>query len=176
MTRRSARPIQALALALAGLAAFAPRAQAQRPAPPVVPDLPYEYQRSGLMSRWAPPRTVLPHDKDRDHFYYGKKWQDFPTTKPNFPLSSGLYGLSYTDACTKSYAPYFFGYPGGDNSAPCCEPVRFRLLGNFVHPWRPVGGYYSGGSAVPIYDLDPIAPGPGLFPWTFIAKRQHQGG
>jgi hypothetical protein len=175
MTRRSVRIQRQLAAGLAlalGLALFAPGVRAQdgetTVRPMVVPD--------GLMSRWTPPRTVLPPDPDRDHFYYGKKWANAPSTKPNWPCTSGLYGLNYTDRCTTCYAPYFFGTPGGNNAEPCCEKVKFRLIGNFVHPWRPVGGYYSGGCATPIYDLDPIVPGPGLFPWSWIQKRQHMGG
>jgi hypothetical protein len=53
------------------------------------------------------------------------------------------------------------------------RPLRF--LDNLAHPWRPVGMYYAMGSYVPIYDLDPIAPGPGPYPWPFYFNWLHGG-
>jgi hypothetical protein len=35
--------------------------------------------------------------------------------------------------------------------------------------------YYSYGSYVPIYDLDPIAPGPGPYPYPFYFNWLHGG-
>lgn len=173
MTRPSRSTRIALALGL-GLALFglAAPATAQQPRPVLPPGVPSD----GLSSRYIPPRTVLPPDPDRDHFYFGRRWGDRPPTHPNYPCTSGLYGLDLPDRCTACYAPYFTGRPGGTTADDCCKPVHFRVLNNFLHPWRPVGGYYAGGCAVPIYDLDPLVAGPGPFPFPRFYKRQHQGG
>lgn len=147
-------------------------AQSESPRPP----RPAGPQLDGYSSRFIPPRTVLPPDRNRDHFYYGKRWGDRAPRFPNWICTSGLYGLPLPGGCTVSFAPYFQGTPGGSMAGKQCEPVSFRYLNNFLHPWRPVGGYYAGGSAVPIYDLDPLVPGPGPFPFPRLYKRQHFGG
>lgn len=173
MTRpsRSAR-LAALGFGLGLLICTAPSQAQQTPRPP----RPAGPQLDGYSSRFVPPRTVLPPDPDRDHFYFGRRWNDRLPTHPNFLCTSGLYGLPLPDRCVATYAPYFTGRPGGSTAGICCQPVHFRYLNNFLHPWRPVGGYYDGGAAVPIYDLDPLTPGPGPFPFPNIYKRQHQGG
>ncbi len=174
MTRRTARNRTALLGLGLGLALLlAPSAARAQIGQPI---LPTEDQRSGLLTRWIAPPSFLPPDPDRDYLYWGKKWGDRLPTRPNWPLTSGLYGQRFTNACTATYSPYFWGTPGGSTAGECCQPVHPRIIGNFVHPWRPVGGYYSGGAATPIYDLDPIAPGPGPFPFPLLYKRQHQGG
>ncbi len=163
----------ALTLGLASLVAPATPARAQG----VQPIFPNVNQRSGLLTRYTPEiRSNLPPDPDRDQFYLGRRWGEPSPKHPNLFCNSGLYGLQYKNQCTACYSPYFSGSPGGTTAPGCCEPVRFRVLSNFVHPWRPVGGYYSGGCAVPIYDLDPFVPGPGRFPFPWLYKRQHQGG
>ena len=158
-------------IALTALIAASPSAWAQSPRP----ILPTEEMRSGLLSRWTVPQTGLPVDPDRDIFY-GARWGDQLPTHPNLYCTSGLYGQRLRSNCVATYPPYFWGSASGSTAGQCCEPVHNRLIGNFVHPWRPVGGYYAGGAAVPIYDLDPIAPGPGRFPYPWLYKRQHQGG
>ncbi len=164
----------ALALTLT-LLANATRSHAQEPSRSAV-DAHRGPARRLFASRYVPPRTVLPPDPDRDYFFFGRRWSDRLPTFPNFICTSGLYGLPLTTRCTATYAPYFAGTPGGSTAGICCQPVHLRVLNNFVHPWRPVGGYYSGGCAVPIYDLDPVVPGPGPFPFPYLYKRQHQGG
>lgn len=140
------------------------------------PALLREEERSGLLTRQAAIMPTLPPDKDRDSFY-GTRWGDHHgPTHPNSPFTSGLYGLRYTNQCTAGYHPYFRGACGGSTAGECCKPVENRLIGNFVHPWRPVGGYYSGGVAAPIYDLDPIVPGPGVWPFPRLFFHQPQGG
>jgi hypothetical protein len=47
----------------------------------------------------------------------------------------------------------------------------------FLQPFRPIGYYYDQGSYVPLYDLDPIVPGPGPVPyvWPFYLRNPHGG-
>ena len=138
-------------------------------------------RRSGLLFRFNPPdfgkyeRSTLPPDPKRDTFYDGRRWADNANvTPPNLICHGGLYGLPLPTNCVKSELPYFFGYTGRSSyNADCCQPPRpvARLVQNFVHPFRPVGMYYSNGSYVPIYDLDPLVTGPGPFPWPHFLKR-----
>ncbi len=126
-------------------------------------------QRSGLMTRFQPlVKRTLPHDHKRDD-WFDTRWADSPDiSHPNDCRHGGLYGLKYAHRCTESVYPFFRGSPGAGTIGPECEPARsdlVRLYDNFIHPWRPVGMYYTKGSYVPIYDLDPIAPGPGPFPF-----------
>ncbi|GIW86047.1 MAG: hypothetical protein KatS3mg108_0371 [Isosphaeraceae bacterium] len=160
-----------LALGLA-VGLTGPSAQAQTPQP-LLPD---DQQRSGLVTRHLAIIPSLPHDPDRDDWYVFRRG-DRPAdpTHPNWMLNSGLYGLPLKCDCTYSFRPYFQGSEGG-NYGPQCRKVHWRPLGNLLHPWRPVYSYYSGGSYSPVYDLDPIAPGPGPYPFPLLYKRQHPGG
>ncbi len=172
-TRPALSTLAALAIGL-GLAAPAP-ARAQSPR---IPDV---NQRSGLLGRFAPTmRTNLPQDGDRDNFY-GTRYGDFyvpPGT--NSPFNGGMYGQRLDPGCTSCSSPYFYGTPGGTGRAcPGCRPHYKTQLGrtaqNLVHPFRPVGHYYQNGCYVPIYDLDPIVPGPGYDLWPFF-HNGHRGG
>jgi hypothetical protein len=153
-------------------------AQAQPPQP-FIPDI---SERSGLLMRFAGTAEVLPHDPHRDTFYNRRyddhTWGQHPVIKhPNWVLSQGLYGLGWKVNDTQSVYPYFYGIPGqstvDSSSRHGWRPLRF--LDNLAHPWRPVGMYYSMGSYVPIYDLDPLAPGPGPYPFPFYFNWLHGG-
>ena len=82
---------------------------------------------------------------------------------PNWFRSGGLYGRRWPGYCTASFSPYFFGSPGQSTVGPDCKPWPRILKGpqTLVHPFRPVCYYYDQGTYVPVYDLDPLAPGPG---------------
>jgi hypothetical protein len=153
-------------------------ASAQAPEPFV----PRVEERSGLVMRFAGTDAVLPHDPHRDNFYNTRyddhTWGEHPVVRhPNFVLSQGLYGLGWKVNDTQSVYPYFYGMPGqstvDSSSRHGWRPLRF--LDNLAHPWRPVGMYYQMGSYVPIYDLDPIAPGPGPYPIPFYFNWLHGG-
>jgi hypothetical protein len=163
-----------MALAVAGAwparSAFAQEA-ATREGGPVLLN---QAQRSGIITRHMPIIPHLPHDADRDDFYQTRRAHR-PVTRPNWLGTGGLYGLPLKGDCTVSVAPYFTGTPGGNASSPTCEKVHFRYLGNFINPWRPVYRYYDGGSYVPVYDLDPMTPGPGPFPLSHLYHRQPMG-
>jgi hypothetical protein len=152
-----------LALCLASAPSFGQGPQ------PIVPDI---NERSGLLTRFIPIQPLLPKDTKRDTFY-DTRWADSPNFGfPNRICTSGLYGLRYKPDCTASFNPYFYGVPGENTLRPECRPCRpLRFASNFVHPFRPVGHYYAGGSYVPVYDLDPWVPGPGPFPWPFFYRR-----
>lgn len=130
-------------------------------------------KRSGLLQRFDQIEPNLPPDPRRDN-WYDTRWGDPPNRRKhiNCYKNGGLYGLRWRDPATKSFYPYFFGSPGPgtlkerDHRA----PRSLRWIGNFVHPFRPVGHYYDQGSAVPIYDLDPWVPGPGPFPFPWYYK------
>lgn len=166
--RRTTRPAALFGLAtLAALTVSAP-ARAQGPA---IPDM---AERSGLLGRFAPvTRNSLPHDCHRDTFF-GTRYGDFPTTgKWNCIRGGGLYGLALDPGCTTCTSPQFTGAPGQPSAnAPGCNPgpkTQLGLLGQkFVHPFKPVGHYYQHGCWVPIYDLDPLVPGPGRDLWPFF--------
>jgi hypothetical protein len=153
------------------LAGTTARAQPPRP---FVPDL---SERSGLVMRFAGTDEVLPPDPHRD-FFYNTRYGDHGNIKhPNWLMTQGLYGLGWKAKDTESVYPYFYGMPGQSTVDPSSRhgwrPLRF--LDNLAHPWRPVGMYYAMGSYVPIYDLDPIAPGPGPYPWPFYFNWLHGG-
>lgn len=163
-TPKSFRIALGLGALLAGWAAALP-ASAQIPQP-------YKRnveERSGLLTRFKPLQPVLPHDPKRDDWYNTRWGDNYPNTEhPNRCRDGGLYGLQYANRCTESVYPFFRGAPGASTIGPDCKPADhelIRLYDNFIHPWRPVGMYYHKGSYVPIYDLDPIAPGPGPFPY-----------
>lgn len=163
----------ALALLLAGSTA---KAQAPQPL------IDSAEERSGLFTRHKPnmlPR--LPVDEDRDVFY-GTQWQDRnPKRGHIIPrdswLNGGMYGDKLPSDCTQCRSPFFLGSAGKSTEGPDCEPrgKYHRFFGNIFHPFKPVGSYYAGGCYVPIYDLDPIVPGPGPFPWNHFLSP-HTGG
>jgi hypothetical protein len=180
MRRRSDKGPGLRALAGVGfllLAAGLPaRAQMPQPTYPTVE------QRSGLLNRYIPHEPWLPRDPYRDSFY-DTRWTDCPDFHPNHPnwfRSGGLYGRRWPGYNTVSYYPYFFGSPGGETTmGPGSVPWHqwLRIPQTFLHPFRPVAYYYDQGSYAPVYDLDPIAPGPGPCPswFPFYLKDPHGG-
>jgi hypothetical protein len=145
-----------------------------QPPQPFVPDI---TERSGLLMRFAGTPEFLPPDPHRD-FFYNTRYADSGVVKhPNWCKTQGLYGLGMKTPDTQSVYPYFYGMPGQNtvdsSSLPWWRPARF--FQGLAHPWRPVGMYYSFGSYVPIYDLDPIAPGPGPYPYPFYFNWVHGG-
>jgi hypothetical protein len=166
-------PLAALvAIAICG-ALGGTRAQAQPPRP-FVPDI---TERSGLLMRFASTPEVLPEDPHRDNFYNTRYADRGPVKFPNWIKSQGLYGLGMKVHDTESVYPYFYGNPGTSTvdarSKPGWRPGRF--VQSFVHPFKPVGMYYSMGSYVPIYDLNPFSPGPGPYPFPFYFNWIHGG-
>lgn len=165
MTRRNALAI------CASLVISAWSARAQEPTP-VVRDLD---QRSGLITRHVPITPNLPPDPDRDRWYVTRWGDDHEHgSHPNTIKNSGLYGRKWKSGCTACYSPYFAGSPGRSTLTHTCGQ-HFRLVTNFVHPFRPVCTYYAGGCYVPVYDLDPLVPGPGPFPYKNFFKRPTGG-
>ena len=134
------------------------------------PQVPELRERSGLFTRIAPILPRLPVDRDRDLFY-DTRWEPRHPSERGHWINSwkdgGLYGLPLSAGCTSCRAPFFRGSPGVGTLDESCRPPSpvGRVLGNIVHPFRPVDSYYSGGCYVPVYDLDPLVPGPGWFPW-----------
>jgi hypothetical protein len=166
-------------LGLALLAVIAPVSPARAQVPQ--PFYPTVEQRSGLVGRFIPIEPHLPPDQYRDKFY-DTRWtdhRDLNINHPNWFRSGGLYGRRWPSYCTASFAPYFFGSPGESTVGPGCKPWPRYLKGpqTLVHPFRPVCYYYDQGSYVPIYDLDPLAPGPGRVPnlFPFYLKDPHGG-
>jgi hypothetical protein len=174
-SRRGRRlPLLAI-LTIAGLwSSAAARPALAQPPQPFIPDI---TERSGLLMRFAASPEMLPPDPNRD-FFYGTRYADSGQVKhPNWVKTQGLYGLGWKAPDTKSVYPYFYGVPGQNtvdsSSRPWPRPLRF--IQGLAHPFRPVGSYYSFGSYVPIYDLDPIAPGPGPYPYPFYFNWLHGG-
>lgn len=147
------------------------RARAQEPAP-VIRDL---NQRSGLITRHIPITPNLPPDPDRDRWSV-TRWGDDDESHdhPNSIKNGGLYGRKWKTGCTACYSPNFAGSAGQSTITHTCK-THFRLVTNFVHPFRPVCNYYAGGCYVPVYDLDPFVPGPGPFPFRSFFKRPTGG-
>ena len=135
--------------------------------------------RSGLLTRFVPLESTLPPDKKRDQWYQ-TRWGDAPNLRkhPNWIKNGGLYGLPWKATDTASYAPFFFGSPGPSTlTADSRPPDRLGRLGRAIfHPFKPVGMYYDQGSYVPLYDLDPIVPGPGPWPFKRYISTTHGGG
>lgn len=156
-----------LSLALAG------SARAQAP----IPQLPEISQRSGLVQRFAGTPEFLPPDPRRDYFYRTRYADSGPVSHVNWFRSQGLYGLGWKTPCTQSVYPFWYGSPGQNTVDASCKPWPrpLRFFQGLAHPWRPVGMYYQMGSYVPIYDLDPIAPGPGPYPYPFYFNWDHGG-
>ena len=148
-------------------------ARAQAPQP-FVPDI---TERSGLLMRFAATPELLPADKHRDKFYNTRYADKGPVKCPNWYATQGLYGLGWKTPATESVYPFFYGMPGqstvDSSSRPWWRPLRF--FQGLAHPFRPVGMYYQMGSYVPIYDLDPVVPGPGPYPYPAYCNLLHGG-
>ncbi len=167
------------ARALAGIAALglwamlSPTAKAQPPQPQVG-DI---TQRSGLLQRFSATPTYLPPDPRRDYFYNSRYGDSGTVSHLNWFRSQGLYGLGWKTPDTESIYPYWYGSPGQStiDSSSHSWPRPLKFIQGLVHPWKPVGMYYQMGSYVPIYDLDPIAPGPGPYPFGMYFNFDHGG-
>jgi hypothetical protein len=161
---------------LASLGLYAVLAASARAQPPV-PQVPDISQRSGLLMRFAGTPEFLPPDARRDNFYNTRYADRGPLSHINWFRSQGLYGLGWKTPHTASIYPFWYGSPGqstiDESSRPWPRPLRF--FQGLAHPWRPVGMYYQMGSYVPIFDLDPIAPGPGPYPYPFYFNWDHGG-
>jgi hypothetical protein len=146
-------------------------------AQPPMPQVPDTSQRSGLVMRFAGTPEFLPPDPRRDNFYWTRYADRGPHSHINWFRSQGFYGLGWKTPHTQSVYPYWYGSPGqntvDESSRPWPGPLRF--FQGLAHPWRPVGMYYQMGSYVPIFDLDPIAPGPGPYPFPFFFNWDHGG-
>ena len=155
------------AILVGALGAVGSSAQAQEP------HIQNVAERSGLISRSLPMmQTNLPHDPDRDNFY-GTRYGDFAIQgRYNGIRGGGMYGSVIPTTCTTCHTPFFRGAPGRSTAfCPNCQPKYKHPLGQVAqglfHPFRPVGRYYQNGCYVPIYDLDPLVPGPGPDLWPF---------
>lgn len=172
--RRGLRP--SLLGGLAALGLFAALSGSTRAQPPV-PQVPDTTQRSGLLMRFAGTPEFLPPDPRRDNFYLTRYGDRGTLRHVNWFRSQGLYGLAWKTPHTQSIYPYWYGSPGqstiDETSKPWPRPLRF--FQGLAQPWRPVGMYYQMGSYVPIFDLDPIAPGPGPYPYPFYFNWDHGG-
>ena len=148
-----------LSLRLPGLWSSAGASAGPGPASPAVRPRHHRAQRAADAVRREP--EVLPPDPHRDYFYNTRYADNGRVKHPNWVCTQGLYGLGWKTPDTKSVYPYFYGMPGqstvDSSSRPWWRPLRF--FQGLAHPFRPVGMYYQLGSYVPIYDLDPIAPG-----------------
>lgn len=175
--RRHATLSPALVLGL-GLAAAVTGATAARAQVPQ-PKLPQIEQRSGLIQRYMPIESHLPPDPRRDQ-WYDTRWGDPPNFRKhhNFYPNGGLYGLFWKAKDTQSFYPYFYGAPGQSTITADSRPVptALRPLSAMVHPFKNVGMYYEQGSYVPIYDLDPVVPGPGPMIWPWYRRLTNWGG
>ena len=162
-----------LALAVATLlltTSSAARAQIPQPR---VPDI---AERSGLLQRFAMPKTSLPYDKYRDTFFGTRFGNHFKSSDTNRYYDGGLYGVRLPAKDTESVYPFFYGAPGKSTITPESKsrrPSYLRAVQQLTHQRKPVGMYYDRGSYVPIYDLDSFAPGPGpdYWPWFFQGSR-----
>jgi hypothetical protein len=166
------------ALALFAVLGGSARAQApERTDGPPIPQVPEVTQRSGLVMRFAGTPEFLPPDPRRDYFYRTRYGDHGAHSHINWFRSQGLYGLGWKTPDTASIYPYWYGAPGQStiDSSSKPWPRSLRLFQGLAHPWRPVGMYYQMGSYVPIYDLDPIAPGPGPYPIPFYFNWDHGG-
>jgi hypothetical protein len=168
-----ARTAAGFGVAAVWLAICSATARAQAPQP-FVPDI---TERSGLLMRFAATPELLPPDKHRDNFYNTRYADKGPVNCPNWYATQGLYGLGWKTPATESVYPFFYGMPGqstvDSSSRPWWRPLRF--FQGLAHPFRPVGMYYTMGSYVPIYDLDPVVPGPGPYPYPAYINWLHGG-
>ena len=168
------RNVSTLALSVA-LTASAAVALAQVPLPKIA-DV---NERSGMVKRFVPINPHLPPDPKRDQ-WYDTRWGDPPnrSKNPNSYRNGGLYGIPWKPNHTASVAPYFYGSPGRNTIKPDDHHVGYlaRLPRALFHPFKPIGMYYDQGSYVPVYDLDPLVPGPGAWPWPFFRRLTSAGG
>ncbi len=186
----------AAALTLAGLATTARAQVAAEPAPtrptgpeqpvymppaapaPTIPDM---MERNGNVNRFIPIESHLPPDPRRDN-WYDTRWGDPPNrmtgSHPNFYRNGGLYGIPWKATHTASIYPYFFGSPGENTLNADVKRVGYlqRLPRMLFHPFKPIGMYYEQGSYVPVYDLDPLVPGPTAWPYPFYRRLTNWGG
>jgi hypothetical protein len=166
---------------LAGIVALGLWAVLSAPAParaqPPQPQVPDIGERSGLLQRFSGTPTYLPPDPRRDYFYNTRYGDRGTITHINWFRSQGLYGLGWKTPDSESIYPYWYGSPGQStiDSSSHAWPRPLRFIQGLVHPWKPVGMYYQMGSYVPIYDLDPIAPGPGPYPFGMYFNFDHGG-
>lgn len=172
---RPARLAPILALA-AGMTLFGSLPSRGQGPQPLIPDI---EQRSGLLTRFVPIEPHLPPDHRRDQ-WYDTRWGDAPNLRkhPNTIPNGGLFGLRWKAKDTLSIPPYFYGAAGQNSLTPESQPPHWALrnLSAWLHPFQPVGMYYEQGSYVPVYDLDPVVPGPGSWPWPFYMSPTHFGG
>ena len=175
------RPRAGWAAAVVVLAALAPAAARGQQLGVPQPLIPETTQRDGLITRFTPIEPNLPPDRKRDQ-WYDTRWGDPPNLRrhPNFYSNGGLYGLPWKVKDTRSYYPYFFGAPGQntitEDSRPLGRYPAARVVSALVHPFKPVGYYYDQGSYVPLYDLDPLVPGPGPAFFPFFRRITSAGG
>ena len=162
-------------LALAVVAVLVVSASAAR-AQERIPTVRDVNQRSGLITRHVPIVPNLPPDPDRDRWYL-TRWGDNHEEHDgiNSIKNSGFYGRRWESGCTACFSPYFAGSQGQNTLNHTCENSNFRLISNFVHPFKPVCTYYANGCFVPVYDFDPVVPGPGPFPFRHFFKRPTGG-
>ncbi len=176
-SRRRAFRLGWVALTLGAIFALRPsEAQAQIPEPNKT-DI---YERSGLLSRFIPMRSTLPGDCRRDE-WFDTRWGASPNRRKhqNTIPNGGLYGLPWRADATVSYYPFFYGAPGESTLTEAHRPAPkwLRFPTAVLHPFKPVCVYYDQGSYVPIYDLDPIVPGPGpTWPWSWYPPITRIGG
>ena len=144
-----------------------------------VPRQPDINERSGLLQRFrAPTRSNLPHDPQRDNFYGARYGNHAKVDDSNTYYDGGLYGVRLPARDTASVYPFFYGAPGRSSITPeskSWRPSYLRGVQQLVNQRKPVGMYYDRGSYVPIYDLDPLAPGPGPDYWPFFFQGSRGG-
>ena len=165
--RRRPRVMPLACWVLAGLLLVVLDSTARAQYPPAnIPDL---RERSGLVMRFAgragaaaarsPARQLLQHPVCRPGADQASRRHQGPGA-----LRPGLEGGLHRERL-----PLLLRQPGHWQGDRDCLPWHrsLRFFQGETHPFRPVGMYYSMGSYVPIYDLDPIAPGPGPYPYPF---------
>ena len=169
--RSAAFGLMVLASILAGGGSDA-RAQIPQPR---VPDV---NERSGLLQRFEVYnfKTNLPKDPYRDNFYGTRFGDHGKILDTNTFYDGGLYGVRLPARDTMSVYPFFYGAPGKSTitaESKSLRPSKYRAVQQLFHQRKPVGMYYDRGSYVPIYDLDPLSPGPGpdYWPWFFQGSR-----
>ena len=152
-----------------------PRRPVAQPPKPYIPDI---TERSGLLMRFASTPEMLPPDPHRD-FFYNTRYADNGRVKhPNWVCTQGLYGLGWKTPDTQSVYPVLLRRARPEHHRfvePALVPSAPVLpgAGPSVPPRR--DRTTSSARYVPIYDLDPIAPGPGPYPYPFYFNWLHGG-